>query len=162
MAIVCRRGAYQYLDKNKLLPGEWAIVTSGDPDSTNGFGAYMCFGAGVVERFVTKPEIDQMVRNSATNVIDTQLGGIATRMDSVENNTDNLQLTVNQIDATLTETKTSVEGFETRISTLETTSVDLSPIQNQITDTTTSLYSLIFAPVCSLGQAETVISELGW
>ena len=50
MAIQNRRGAYTNFDPTKMLPGEYAIVLSGDPSDTSGYAVYMCFASGVVKR----------------------------------------------------------------------------------------------------------------
>lgn len=50
MAIQNRRGAYANFDPSKMLPGEYAIVLSGDPSDASGYAVYMCFASGVVKR----------------------------------------------------------------------------------------------------------------
>ena len=42
MAIKNRRGPYNKFDPTKLLPGEWAVVLSGDPHASDGLACYMC------------------------------------------------------------------------------------------------------------------------
>lgn len=53
MAIVHRQGDYPNFDPTKMLPGEWAIVLSGDPDIIDGRSVYICFAAGDVKRMAT-------------------------------------------------------------------------------------------------------------
>lgn len=43
MAVQTRRGPFEYFDPNKLVPGEWATVTSGDPNASDGYAVYSCF-----------------------------------------------------------------------------------------------------------------------
>ena len=53
MAIQNRRGAYENLDTQSLLPGELAVVLSGDPNAADGKAVYICFAAGDVKRLAT-------------------------------------------------------------------------------------------------------------
>lgn len=57
MAIQNRRGAYTNFDPTKLKPGEFAIVQSGDPDSTDGKAVYICTQTGTVLRLVSDLEL---------------------------------------------------------------------------------------------------------
>lgn len=57
MAIQHRRGAYTNFDPTRLLPGEWAIVLSGDTATSDGMAAYMCFAAGKVKRMATYDDL---------------------------------------------------------------------------------------------------------
>lgn len=61
MAIQMRRGQHALFDKSKLLPGEWAIVLSGDPASKDGKAAYVCFAAGDVKRVATVEDMAELV-----------------------------------------------------------------------------------------------------
>lgn len=58
MAIQNRRGAYADFDPSKLKPGEYAIVQSGDPDTTDGVAVYICATAGTVKRLAFGAEIN--------------------------------------------------------------------------------------------------------
>lgn len=60
MAIKNRRGAYADFDPYKMVPGEWGVTTSGDPNSSDGKSVYMCFATGDVKRMAT---YDDMVEN---------------------------------------------------------------------------------------------------
>jgi len=53
MAIQHRRGAFSNFDPTRMLPGEWAIVLSGDTSTSDGKAAYICFAAGTVKRIAT-------------------------------------------------------------------------------------------------------------
>ena len=53
MAIQNRRGAYSDFDPQKLVPGEWAVVQSGDPNSESGKAVYMAFDVGDVQRMAS-------------------------------------------------------------------------------------------------------------
>lgn len=65
MAIQHRRGRYEDFDPGKLLPGEIAVVLSGDPASSSGRSIYVCFQAGTVKRFTTYEDF-QMEMQTAT------------------------------------------------------------------------------------------------
>lgn len=67
MAIKNRRGIYSKFDPSKLLPGEWAVVLSGDPNAADGRACYMCFESGEVKRMAT---YDDMVDNIAASAGD--------------------------------------------------------------------------------------------
>lgn len=57
MAIQNRRGAFAYYDPTKLLPGEFAVVQSGDPSTSSGKALYMAFSAGNVLRIISYEEL---------------------------------------------------------------------------------------------------------
>lgn len=60
MAITHRKGDYADFDPNKMLPGEIAVVRSGDPKARDGRSIYAAFEAGVVKRMAT---YEDMVEN---------------------------------------------------------------------------------------------------
>lgn len=57
MAIQFRRGEYNDFDPTKMVPGEPAVVVSGDTTTETGKGVYICFSAGDVQRLSTYEEI---------------------------------------------------------------------------------------------------------
>lgn len=69
MAIKNRRGPYNKFDPTKLLPGEWAVVLSGDPNASDGLACYMCFGAGVVKRMATYEDMVDNIMASSGEVV---------------------------------------------------------------------------------------------
>lgn len=71
MAIQQRRGSYANFDKSKLIPGEPAVVLSGDPNATDGKAAYIAFGSGDVKRLATDEDL-------ASKVDKTQGKGLST------------------------------------------------------------------------------------
>ena len=58
MAIQNRRGSYTYFDPTKMVPGEFAVVQQGDPDSTSGTALYLCFSAGNVYRIASQEDLE--------------------------------------------------------------------------------------------------------
>lgn len=60
MAIQNRRGAYSFFNPDKMFPGEWAVILSGDPVVTDGKSAFICFSPGDVKRIATHSDmVDQ-------------------------------------------------------------------------------------------------------
>lgn len=53
MAITMRIGTYDKFDPRKMVAGEYAVVTSGDPDTSDGKAIYMCFSPGDVKKLST-------------------------------------------------------------------------------------------------------------
>lgn len=57
MAILIRRGAYSNFVPSKLRAGEFADVQSGDPNSTDGKGVYICLTNGSADRLARSSEV---------------------------------------------------------------------------------------------------------
>ena len=70
MAIQMRRGAYSDFDPTKMLAGEWAIVTGGDPNTASGRAIYHAFAAGQVERVATYVDAAQIIINAIPDTVD--------------------------------------------------------------------------------------------
>lgn len=68
MALTVRKGKYSEFDIRKLLPGEIAVVTEGDPKGLNGRGVYVAVAAGDVRRMVSEAEVQQMIANALANL----------------------------------------------------------------------------------------------
>lgn len=64
MAIQMRRGAYLDFDPSRMLPGELAVVLSGDDTTDTGKGIYICFSAGDVQRLSTYEEIVREINDA--------------------------------------------------------------------------------------------------
>lgn len=69
MAIKNRRGPYNKFDPTKLLPGEWAVVLSGDPNASDGLACYMCFAPGTVKRMATYEDMVDNIAESSGEVV---------------------------------------------------------------------------------------------
>ena len=54
MAIQNRRGIYGDFDPDKMLPGEIAVVTEGDPNTETGARVYVCIKPGQVVPVTTE------------------------------------------------------------------------------------------------------------
>lgn len=73
MAIQNRRGAYENFDPEKMKPGEFAIVQSGDPNSTDGKAVYICTQTGIVRRLVSELELGDLVDVAMATKLDTKV-----------------------------------------------------------------------------------------
>lgn len=63
MAIQMRRGAYTNYDPTKLVPGEIAVVQSGDPIATDGKAVYIAITAGSAKRLILYDEAQGIIQN---------------------------------------------------------------------------------------------------
>lgn len=68
MAIQTRRGNYADFDPDKMLPGELATVTSGDPGAKDGRSVYACFAAGDVKRMATYEDMEENIDRATQDV----------------------------------------------------------------------------------------------
>lgn len=68
MAIQSRRGPYSNFDPDKLIPGEWATVLSGDPNASDGKSIYHCFSAGNVKRMATYEDMEDNINKATDNI----------------------------------------------------------------------------------------------
>ena len=68
MAIQHRRGAYNKFDPTRMLPGEWAVVLSGDTGTDDGMAAYMCFAAGTVKRMATYDDLHELIASIESEI----------------------------------------------------------------------------------------------
>lgn len=73
MAIQTRKGPYNKFDPQKLLTGEWATVTEGDPNADDGRAVYMCFTPGTVKRMATYEDMKENVDAVAGTVVDEHI-----------------------------------------------------------------------------------------
>ena len=81
MAIQMRRGAYVNFNPAKLMPGDWAVVVSGDSNAKDGKAAYICFAAGDVKRIAT---YEDMVDN-VHDAVDQNNGAIIKEITDAAN-----------------------------------------------------------------------------
>lgn len=61
MAIQNRRGVYADFNPALMLPGEYAVVLSGDPEGTDGYAVYMCYASGIVKRLISDDDLDAIL-----------------------------------------------------------------------------------------------------
>ena len=67
MAIQLRRGAYANFDPTKMVPGEIAVVQSGDTGTESGKSVFMAFNTGDVERLATHEEMESELESLLVN-----------------------------------------------------------------------------------------------
>ena len=85
MAIQHRRGNYSQFDPAKMLPGEMAVVLSGDPNSKTGRSVYICFEAGVVKRFTTYEDFESEILNATQDIRSDFLENITNATQAANN-----------------------------------------------------------------------------
>lgn len=73
MAIQNRRGDYTKFDKAKLVPGEIAVVTGGDPAASDGKAVYAAFSAGDTKRMATYEDMQENMEAAAGEVVDAEV-----------------------------------------------------------------------------------------
>lgn len=76
MAVQNRRGDYNNFDTSKLLPGEWAVVITGDPNASDGRAVYMCFAPGEVKRMATYEDLVEYLEQASGDVVAAELGDV--------------------------------------------------------------------------------------
>lgn len=70
MAIQVRRGIFDKFDKTRLLPGEYAVVLSGDPVARDGRAVYVCFAAGSAKRLATHEDMYDFLVDARDDTIE--------------------------------------------------------------------------------------------
>lgn len=65
-----RRGEYSKFDAESMLPGEWAVVLSGDTSAIDGKAVYICTSAGVTKRMATIDDLAMVAANANPEVFD--------------------------------------------------------------------------------------------
>lgn len=70
MAIQNRRGVYNNFTPSKMVPGEFAVVQSGDPNGKDGKAVYIAFGTGDARRLATADDIEQEIDASTESIAD--------------------------------------------------------------------------------------------
>ena len=99
MAIQIRRGDYTNLDADQMLPGEMALVMSGEPDSDDGKGVYISTGVGEVEKIPLLPEVEKIIEENTET--DKEL--------VTENKATDAKTTGNPINDAIKSSKSSIE-----------------------------------------------------
>ena len=68
MAIQNRRGVYSNFTPSKMVPGEFAVVQSGDPNAANGQAVYIAFQSGQAKRLATHEDIQTEIASATQEV----------------------------------------------------------------------------------------------
>lgn len=79
-----RRGEYAKLDASRLLPGEWAIVLSGDSAATDGRSVYVCFAAGATKKLVTVEDFASLLADSEPDAAKAIVDAASAVIDAAE------------------------------------------------------------------------------
>lgn len=66
-----RRGEYSKFDSESMLPGEWAVVLSGDTSAIDGKAVYICTSAGVTKRMATIDDMAQLAANASPELLES-------------------------------------------------------------------------------------------
>lgn len=93
MAIQLRRGVYNNFDPSKLLPGEVAVVQSGDPNTRNGKAVYIATLSGEIKRFAFVEDVEEIVYNVSDDIVEEineqvadELSALQTGLNDLNNN----------------------------------------------------------------------------
>ena len=84
MAIQHRRGQYSDFDPSKMVNGEIAVVTNGDPNTINGKSIYMAFAPGNVKRIATIDDIQADFQSIIDALIDGTITNIQTQISNLD------------------------------------------------------------------------------
>ena len=121
MAIQNRRGAYADFDPQKMVAGEWAVVQSGDPNSTRGRAIYMAFDVGVIERMATYEDMQENIVNATSDVRAQFAQELTTAINNANNTISDIQDDADELISTSQTTiNTLVTSAQSDISTAVT------------------------------------------
>ncbi|WP_099205660.1 phage baseplate protein [Scatolibacter rhodanostii] len=110
MAIVMRRGKYNDFDASKMLPGEIAVVLSGDSSAVDGRTFYICFEPGKVKRLMTFEDLKREIDSVTADIVE-QVTVVA---DKAENAGDRLDAADDILDL-LTQKTTAANTAKTQL-----------------------------------------------
>lgn len=147
MAIQNRRGPYENFDPQKMLPGEWAVVTSGDSKSVDGTSVYMCFAAGNVKRMATYEDMTQNIREASGEAIEDQIS------EKIDGALEKIESAIQGADTAKTAANDAAANAERKTSEAEGAIAELNAA---ITDTRTVIQETNAAKQEALDAAERV------
>ena len=84
MAIQNRRGVYSDFTPTKMVPGEFAVVNSGDPNSTSGKGVYMSFADGQAKRLVMEEDVQNEVAKATEDIAEQIEDAVADDLEAAQ------------------------------------------------------------------------------
>lgn len=108
MAIQNRRGAFSNFDPSKMLPGEFAVVQSGDTSTSDGKSVYIAFQAGQVKKLATYTDIQDAVESATDELIEEVTQGLEEDVQRAEEAARTLT-----IDNTLTQSGQAADAKKT-------------------------------------------------
>lgn len=131
MAIKMRRGAYKDFNPDMMVPGEIAVVLSGDPAVPDGRTFYICFEPGKVKRLMTKEDLQNEINKVTADIVE-QVTIVADKAEAAADRLDAAQDVLDALAQSTSTAGTAKEQLDTAIAIAEGTLQDLEPIQEQI------------------------------
>lgn len=148
MAIQNRRGAYANFDPTKLKPGEFAIVQSGDPNSSNGRAIYICTATGTVLRLVSELELSDYISEAEAILEAVQQQGV------------NIQTVYTNTATKANEAATSASNAQSSATSASTSATTASNAATSANESATIATSKSAEAVASADLARAVNDEL--
>lgn len=145
MAIQNRRGQASKFVPSKLLPGEFAVVQSGDSSTTDGKALYLAFDSGSVKRLVTETDITSLTYDLENDI------------ESVSGDLEELASTVGNVSSTAESALIQANANQAAISTLESS---LNTTIGNVRSTAESALAKANANEGSIAEAHTAITNL--
>lgn len=84
MAILMRGGIYDDFDPNKLLPREYAVVLSNDPNTKDGRAIYINFGPGKTKRISTFEDMKDDMESAGKEIFDQYIANFNEILEQVQ------------------------------------------------------------------------------
>lgn len=130
MAIQNRRGAYSNFAPSKMVPGEFAVVQSGDPNGRDGQAVYIAFNAGQAKRLSTyedmRSEIESATEDIAQDLTDQIEADVADVLEAAQTAATN---------ASASATTATTKATEASASAAEAAQTVATIIDNTLTQT---------------------------
>lgn len=144
MAIQNRRGNYADFDPQKMVAGEWAVVQSGDPNSTRGKAVYMAFNIGDIERMATYEDMQENIV-SATSDVQAQFASELTQtINDANSAVDDMQTSIdNEIQSASDTVATLTTNTNTAINSANTAAATANAAANRANDAVEAIQTII-------------------
>lgn len=132
MAIQNRRGVYNDFDPSKLVAGEWAVVQSGDPNSTRGKAVYIAFNSGDVERMATYEDMEDNIDSATATIQNTLTQNVSSFLSDAGDTVDGLE---SDVASAISSAQSAVSGMQSDVSSaISSAQSTMSGIQDDYTD----------------------------
>jgi len=144
MAIQNRRGNYADFDPQKMVAGEWAVVQSGDPNSTRGKAVYMAFNVGDIERMATYEDMQENIV-SATSDVQAQFASELTQtINDANSAVDDMQTSIdNEIQSASDTVATLTTNTNTAINSANTAAATANAAADRANDAVEAIQAII-------------------
>ena len=116
-----RRDIYANYAPSKLKPGEIAMITSGDPNSSSGKAVYACIAAGDVVRLATQDELESY-----------DLAAAASATEAAQSKTDAAAIKL-QVDGELTSAQNAAQNAADAQGAAGTATAAITTVQEALT-----------------------------